>query len=346
VKMTQQPGFDPDRTAVWMANYDGACRFSQYGIGYADLFRRLNLPQIPVVAPLTSTRFDELSGLFGLRFTALLLQGWMAAEVLQRLRLHIRPYEKKPGECDRVFESGIKDIAKAMVQPNGRPSWQNRNLFSALRRAAKALEDVPVDRSKQRPTIGIVGEFYTVLNSWANQDLIRTLEGLGAEVRIHGLTVTNCFTLFSQHYHARNRLKEGRLNAALYYFLRNRWLMSLVNSTERCLPDELRAFGNLDVRTILDEAAPFIYYDIDPILATFTARVRQFAASGISGICNLFVLNCMIGNVTVSIFKTALRDHKNLPLLHAVYDGQKETNMLTRIEAFMHQANLYRERLG
>jgi predicted CoA-substrate-specific enzyme activase len=346
VKMTQQPGFDPDRTAVWMANYDGACRFSQYGIGYADLFRRLNLPQIPVVAPLTSTRFDELSGLFGLRFTALLLQGWMAAEVLQRLRLHIRPYERKPGECDRVFESGIKDIAKAMVQPNGRPSWQNRNLFSALRRAAKALEDVPVDRSKQRPTIGIVGEFYTVLNSWANQDLIRTLEGLGAEVRIHGLTVTNCFTLFSQHYHARNRLKESRLNAALYYFLRNRWLMSLVNSTERCLPDELRAFGNLDVRTILDEAAPFIYYDIDPILATFTARVRQFAASGISGICNLFVLNCMIGNVTVSIFKTALRDHKNLPLLHAVYDGQKETNMLTRIEAFMHQANLYRERLG
>ncbi|MES0363866.1 MAG: acyl-CoA dehydratase activase, partial [Desulfobacteria bacterium] len=164
VKMTQQPGFDPDRTAVWMANYDGACRFSQYGIGYADLFRRLNLPQIPVIAPLTSTRFDELSGLFGLRFTALLLQGWMAAEVLQRLRLHIRPYEKKPGECDRVFESGIKDIAKAIVQPNGRPSWQNRNLFSAFRRAAKALEDVPVDRSKKRPTIGIVGEFYTVLN--------------------------------------------------------------------------------------------------------------------------------------------------------------------------------------
>jgi predicted CoA-substrate-specific enzyme activase len=345
VKMTQQPGFDPDRTAVWMANYDGACRFSQYGIGYADLFRRLNLPQIPVIAPLTSTRFDELSGLFGLRFTALLLRGWMAAEVLERLRLHIRPYEKKPGECDRVFESGINDIAKAMVQPNGRPSWQNRNLFSALRRAAKALDDVPVDRSKKRPTIGIVGEFYTVLNSWANQDLIRTLEKLGAEVRIHGLTVTNCFTLFSQHYHARNRLKESRLNAALYYFLRNRWLMSSVNRTERCMPDELRAFGNLDARTILDEAAPFIHYDIDPILATLTTRVRQFAASGISGICNLFVLNCMLGNVTVSIFKKALRDHKNLPLLHAVYDGQKETNMLTRIEAFMHQANLYQERL-
>jgi predicted nucleotide-binding protein (sugar kinase/HSP70/actin superfamily) len=217
-------------------------------------------------------------------------------------------------------------------------------VLSALRRAVRALEAVPVDRSKKRPTIGIVGEFYTVLNRWANQDLIRTLEELGAEVRMHGLTVTNCFTLFSQHYHARNRLKESKLNAALYYFLRNRWLMSSVRRTERCMPDELQAFGNLDVRTILDEAAPFIYYDIDPILATFTTRVRRFAASGISGICNLFVLNCMLGNITVSIFKKALTDHENLPLLHAVYDGQKKTNMLTRVEAFMHQATLYQQK--
>jgi predicted nucleotide-binding protein (sugar kinase/HSP70/actin superfamily) len=343
--MTQQPEFDPDRTAVWMPNYDGACRFSQYSIGHADLFRRMSLPQIPVIAPLTSTRFEELSGLFGLRFTSLLWQGWMAAEVLERLRLHVRPYEKEQGESNRVFESGIRDIAEAIIQPNGRPSWQNRKVLSAFRRAAKALQAIPVDRSNERPTIGIVGEFYTVLNRWANQDLIRTLEELGAEVRIHGLTVTNCFTLFSQRYHARNRLKQGKLNGALYYFLRNRWHMSWVRRTERCMPDELQAFGNLDVRTILDEAAPFIYCDIDPILATFTTRVRQFAASRISGICNLFVLNCMLGNVMVSIFKRALQDHKNLPLLHAVYDGQKETNMLTRVEAFMHQAKLYQERL-
>jgi hypothetical protein len=110
------------------------------------------------------------------------------------------------------------------------------------------------------------------------------------------------------------------------------------------MPDELRPFGTLDARTILDEVAPFIYYDIDPILATFTTRVRRFAASGICGIYNLFVLNCMLGNVTVSIFKDALKDYENLPVLHAVYDAQQETNLLTRIEAFMHQARRYRER--
>jgi predicted nucleotide-binding protein (sugar kinase/HSP70/actin superfamily) len=344
VKMTRQSGFDPDRTAVWMASYDGACRFSQYGIGYADLFRRMGLPQIPVIAPLTSTRFDEFSRLFGLRFISLLWQGWMAAEVLERLRLHVRPYETRQGETDRVFESVRQDVLKAVAQPNGRPSWSNRGVLSALKRAVKSLEAIPVDRSERRPTIGVLGEFYTVLNHWANHDLTRTLEELGAEVRIHGLTVTNCYTLFSEHYYARNQLKQRKLGAALFYFLRNRWLMACVGRAERCMPDELRPFGTLEARTILNEVAPFIYYDIDPILATFTTRVRRFAASGICGIYNLFVLNCMLGNVTVSIFKNALRDYENLPVLHAVYDAQQETNMLTRIEAFMHQARLYQER--
>ncbi|MBW1895871.1 MAG: hypothetical protein JRI47_02325, partial [Deltaproteobacteria bacterium] len=88
----------------------------------------------------------------------------------------------------------------------------------------------------------------------------------------------------------------------------------------------------------------FIHYDIDPILATFTARVRRFGAEGVSGICNLFVLNCMIGNITVPIFREALKDYKGLPVLSAIYDGQQQTNMLTRVEAFMHQARLYKER--
>jgi predicted CoA-substrate-specific enzyme activase len=344
VKLTREPGFDPGRTAILMQNYDGACRFSQYGIGHADLFRRLGLPQIPVIAPLTSTRFDEFSGLFGLRFTKLLWQGWLAAEVLNRLRLHVRPYETHPGDTDELYAKGIRDIARAVAQPNGRPSIWSGEILSALRRSAKALQALPTDRSENRPIVGVLGEFYTVLNGWANRGLIPTLEKLGAEVAIHGLTVSNFYTLFSEHYYPRKRLSEGKAGSALYYFLRNQWVMSWVRQVEACLPNELRPFGTLDTKTILREAEPFIHYDIDPVLATFTTRVRRFASSGVCGICNLFVLNCMLGNITVPIFKNALKSYQSLPVLHAVYDGQKETNMLTRIEAFVHQAKLYKER--
>jgi predicted nucleotide-binding protein (sugar kinase/HSP70/actin superfamily) len=217
----------------------------------------------------------------------------------------------------------------------------NQEVLRIVRGSVKALEAVPVDRSEKRPRVGIVGEFYTVLNRWANQDLVRTLEELGAEVTTHGLTVTNFFALFSQHYYSRNCLKRGKVGSAFYYFFRNQWMMSWVRRVEAHLPQTLRPFGTLHSKTILREVEPFIHYDIDPVLATFTARVRRYAASRISGICNLFVLNCMLGNVSVPVFKHALRAHPNLPLLHAVYDGQKQTNMLTRIEAFVHQAKLY-----
>jgi hypothetical protein len=120
--------------------------------------------------------------------------------------------------------------------------------------------------------------------------------------------------------------------------------MSWVRRVESRLPNELIPFGTLDTKTILRETLPYIHYDIDPVLATLTARVRRFAASGVSGICNLFVLNCMLGNVTVPIFKRALQGYPHLPMLHAVYDGQKATNMVTRIEAFLHQAKLYQDR--
>jgi hypothetical protein len=39
-------------------------------------------------------------------------------------------------------------------------------------------------------------------------------------------------------------------------------------------------------------------------------------------------------------------DHNDIPFLNMAYDGQEETNTLTRLEAFMHQARQYRRQMG
>ena len=343
VKMTELPGFEPRRTAVFTANYDGACRFSQYALGYADLFHRMGLDEVPVVGPVTSTRFDEFSTLVGLKFTMSLWKGWLAAEALERLRFHVRPYERRKGETDEVYAKGVRSIAKVLERPT-RSLIFDHGLLSALRDGVERLYSVPIDRGRRRPVVGLVGEFYSVLNSWANHDLIRTLETLGAEVKIHGLTVSNCFTFFSEQYYARYRAGKKEYGSALYYLVRNRWLISWINRIEAHLNGDLKPFGILRAKTILKEARPLLHYDIDPILATLTARVRNFAKHGVCGINNIFVLNCMIGNTLIPIFKQALAPYKNLPVLNSVYDGQKGTNMKTRIEAFVHQAGLYQER--
>jgi predicted nucleotide-binding protein (sugar kinase/HSP70/actin superfamily) len=341
--MTERVDFNPRHAAFFILNYDGACRFSQYALGHANLLHRLGLDEVPVIGPLTSTRFDEFSRLVGLNFTMSLWKGWLAAEILERIRFHVRPYEKNKGETDRVYAKGVRSIARMLEKPSGALMHDHR-LLTALKNAVDALDAVPTDRAERRPVIGLIGEFYSVLNSWVNHDLIRTLEALGAEVKIHGLTVSNCFTFFSEHYYGRYRLREREYRAALYYLLRNRFLMSWVEKIEAHVNGDLRPFGILRAKTILRKVRPVLHYDIDPILATLTARAQNFAEEGVNGINNIFVLNCMLGNTLVPIFKRALRRYKNLPVLHTVYDGQKQTNMKTRIEAFVHQAKLYQER--
>ncbi|HBN26739.1 MAG TPA: hypothetical protein DD405_04640 [Desulfobacteraceae bacterium] len=344
VKMTHEPGFDPEHAAFFMLNYDGACRFSQYSLGHAALFKHMGIPEVPVIAPLCSTRFEELTGLFGLGFTVQLWQGLMATEVLDRFRLHVRPYEKNFGETDRVYESGIEEISEATAHCRGIFSIVDYKIHSALKKAVRALEKVDVDMSVPRPIIGIVGEFYTVLNRWANQDFVRILEDLGIEVKIHGLTITNNLAFYSAYYYHKDRLKKGKIGAAFYYFLRKFWVDFCIKHAEESLDSSFSPFGILDRKTILSEAEPYIHFDIDAILSTFTARARGFALSGVSGLCNIYVLNCMLGNISIPVLKNALQEYKNFPLMNLVFDAQMGTNMLTRIEAFVHQVKLYHNR--
>jgi hypothetical protein len=36
-------------------------------------------------------------------------------------------------------------------------------------------------------------------------------------------------------------------------------------------------------------------------------------------------------------------DHNNIPVLNIAYEGQKDSQTITRLEAFMHQARAYRQ---
>jgi hypothetical protein len=49
----------------------------------------------------------------------------------------------------------------------------------------------------------------------------------------------------------------------------------------------------------------------------------------------------MPGTIVGAVMKRYREDHNNIPFLNMAYDGQEETNTLTRLEAFMHQARQF-----
>jgi len=333
VKRAQREDFDPDRAAFVTLNFDGSCRMSQYGLSQKLVLKRLGLSHVPVIAPITSIRHDDASRMFGINWAKAIWKGWLATDVLLKKLLHTRPYEMNEGQSDRVYENSIEEISAGIVK--GR-------FYEALVKSMAAMDAIPVKR-ENRPIIGIVGEFYSCMNPWANNDLIKQLESLGAEAR-YGPSTTDYLVYFNEAY-PRIHMSRGEYFAALYYYIRRYWFMRWKAKIEGMLGDDL--YEDCSVPKMaerIETASPYATDAIDPVVTVNLSKAKQYAARGCSGIANLIVLNCLYGTLATAIYKKIQREHNQIPMLTMIYEGLKPTNEKTRIEAFMYQAKSYNER--
>jgi len=332
VKMTQLDDFNPDGAAFVMLNFDGSCRLSQYALSQKLVLKRLGLGHIPVIAPVVSIRRDECTQLFGLKWAQAVWKGWLATDVLLKKLLHIRPYEIDKGESDRIYTHAIGDIASGIVKGE---FWQ------ALNRSITAMDEIPT-RNEDRPIVGIVGEFYTCMNSWANNDIIREFEVLGAEARL-GPTTTDYLIYYNEVY-PQTHFSGGKYLSALYYYLRRFPFMHWKGKIEGMIEDGLGDCRIPKVEDLVALAAPYVSDDIDPVVTVNVAKAKNYAMQSCSGIANLIILNCLFGTLSTAIYRGIQREHNRIPVLNMIYDGLQQTNAKTRIEAFIHQAKLCHER--
>jgi len=332
--MTELEDFNPDRSSFFTLNFDGSCRLTQYPLSFKLVLKRLGLVRIPVIAPATSIRLDEASELLGLDCVAGIWKGWLATDVLIKKLLHIRPYELNKGETEAAYERAIQVVASGLAR---------REFWRPFADAVEAMDRVPV-RRETRPVIGIVGEFYSCMNNWANNDIIKHFESLGAETRM-GPTTTDYMVYFN-HAYPGTHFSSGEYPAALYYYFRRFWLARWQRRIEGTLGEELAEFAIPSIRERVEQASPYVSPDIDPVVTVNIAKAEGYAAQGCAGIANLIVLNCVFGSLATAIYKKVQREHNQIPMLTMIYDGLKQTNEKTRIEAFVHQAKAYHERYG
>jgi predicted nucleotide-binding protein (sugar kinase/HSP70/actin superfamily) len=344
VKFTENKDFNQHKTALFLFTYDGSCRYSQYGFSYKIVLNNLGYSDVVLLTPLFSCRYDEMTGMFGLNFTQVLWKGWLCGGILENYLLATRPYEIEKGSADRAYLQAMDMVSTACSEFSSMKYLYDEKIIKALKDGIGLIKSVPVDKTIKRPKIGILGEFFTVISPWANNELFRKIESLGGEVRTNGLfSLTNFISFFSERYYPQENWKNSKFIDSYYYELRKHWLLNWAQKLEKEIDDE-SMIRLIPTKKMVDRISPFINPDLDPVSTTYLARIIDFAERGISGINYLIVLNCMLSNMTIPIIKKILSDYNNLPLLSTPYDGFKGTNTLTRIEAFIHQAKLYREK--
>jgi predicted CoA-substrate-specific enzyme activase len=333
VKLVKDPNFDHERAAFFMPSGNGPCRFGQYHRFHRLILDDLGFHHVPIYSPnQDETLYSDL-GIMGSQFTRLGWQGIVAVDLLMKKLLETRPYEKERGKTDQVYQESLKRICEAILK--------GEDLEEALRRGVEQFNQIEVDGLGTKPLIGIVGEIFVRLNRFANEDVIRKIEQFGGEAWIAPLTE---WILYINTIAKKRSLKKKSFSNLLKVFLTDYYQKKDEHHLEKIFKGQLRKFGEPKTKSIFKKAKPYLDSSFEGEAILSVGKTIDFARRGASGIVNIMPFTCMPGTIVSTILKRYREENHNIPILNMAYDGQEQTNSLTRLEAFMYQAKEFQNR--
>jgi len=83
------------------------------------ILKKLGFENVPVYSPQQDTQFYKDLNIAGGDFSLKAWQGLVAFDLLGKLLLQIRPYEKNTGETEELYEHYLVKIYEALKSRNG-----------------------------------------------------------------------------------------------------------------------------------------------------------------------------------------------------------------------------------
>jgi len=331
IRECRSEAFDRSNSVFLMPASLGPCRFGQYRILQRTVLDANGFEDVEILSPTSENSYRG----FGEHPQALRLLAWtgvVAVDLLLKLRYEFRPYELEHGVVDAAYQRGLRLIEDATAAGGG------RHLLRALDAIVADFEALSVDRSTPRPVVAMLGEIYVMLNQHSNQEIIRQLEAAGAEV-VTG-TLSEWF-----HFADETKMDRDVLFGTWSSFLGTKSLSAYQRVTERRMHARvehlLRQAPDPPMRQLMEMARPYF----DPLLGTETlltvSKVVHYAGNGVSGVVNVMPFSCMPGIVVTGLAGRLRNDFGRLPWLDINFDGQRITNIRTRLEAFVHQVTQF-----
>ena len=334
LKKTKEQGFDPRRAAFFMPGSSGPCRFGQY-----SCLQRLVLKQsgfsntIPVVAPNQDGNFYEHFQRFKKDPTRLAFDGIAAIDLLFKVLLKVRPYEVKPGSADEVYRKWVKRIEVAIEA-----GIAEEKLAAVMADCAQEFAQVEVDRSQKKPLIAVVGEIYVRSHVFANDEIVRKLETLGAQVSLA------CFAewlYYTNHTRKLMAKRWGDYKLQLQNYLK----MQIQHRIEKRLAKPLeKYFGQLaegKITEVLEAASDYLHESFEGEAILSVGKIAEMYHHGAAGAVNVMPFTCMPSTIVSAITRQVSADAGGMPIINISYDGQQDPTLQTRLEAFVYQVRAF-----
>lgn len=332
--------YDPAHTALLLAQTCGPCRATNYIALLRKALTDAGFPEVPVLS-VNRGRPGQPSLPLSAKLLHKLIISCLYADMLQRLSLACRTYERRAGATDDLLESWL-ERACAAVACNG-DSFARDMLRMAYDFSAVSCDVFP------KPRVGVVGEILLRYHPTANNNILTLIREEGGEPVLTDLTdfLLYCLTDSFLDY----RLLGGRAMPAFISWcvhLRIERLRDAMRAALAKNASRLPGAAARPVTRITDLAA-----EAGELIALghragegwlLTADMLEFTAHGIPNVLCLQPFGCLPNHVTGKGVIKAVKQLRPLANVAAVdYDpGSSETNQNNRIKLFMSMA---RERL-
>ncbi len=321
LKLLVHGGVRPDRMALFMPTSDGPCRFGQYGPYIKGVLEEMGYGDVKVISPTCNDGYDGL----GEQANELVRTSWRAmigAELLTKLLLRTRPYEREKGAADAAFEQALSCFCRAVEERGKRPGEWMERLKGSLARGRGFLHAVPADYSAPRPLIGIVGEIFCRLNHFSNDDVVRKVEEAGGECWLSDVSEWLWYTNAA---HIR-LLKRFRKHLTLEMFgAKLKWHLQHRDEADlySVFGADFRGYEEAhDINEVLELARPYLTPDgaLGEMLLS-VGKTVYLHRKGADGVLDINPFSCMNGIVSEAVYPRLSRDCDGLPVRVIYYDG-------------------------
>jgi len=349
LKVIRDEKFDPRKTAFFMPAASGPCRFGMYSCLHRLILRYAGAEDVPVIAPNQDSGFyREFTKDFKASVAGKFMKDvWVAVvgiDLLRKAVLHLRPLAVAPKGIQQVYEQSVKRWTQAV---------ENRFSFSRMRRLMESIAEdfavIKLDGEVQKPMIGIVGEIYVRSHPFANSNVIARLEELGAVCDLASLAEWVYYTNFTRSREARRRgqFRNWSINVFQDY-LQHRIEKTLAVPLEKMLWHGLPARENTakmavpqlaegPVEHVIELARPYLHHSFEGEAILSIGKTVEYHHQGFGGVVNVMPFSCMPSTVVSSQTMRVSADCADMPILNLSFDGQDDSTLTTRLEAFVEQ---------
>ncbi|ERI89612.1 putative CoA-substrate-specific enzyme activase [Clostridiales bacterium oral taxon 876 str. F0540] len=329
--------YDVNKLAVLISQTGGGCRATNY-IGFLrKALKEAGYDNIPVIS-LNALGMEKNPGFkisAGLLNKAMI--GLVYGDLLMRVLLKTRPYERIEGSANLLYESWVNRCKESVTKGDLKLFRKN------IERIVEDFDNLPL-KDIIKPKVGLVGEILVKFHPTANNNVIDVIEKEGAEAVMPDLMDFMLYCAYDANF--KYKYLSGTKKRQIYSNAAILGMEFYRKEMKRALHKSKRFEAPKSIRKLAEGAEPILSLGNQTGEGWFlTAEMVELIESGVKNVICMQPFACLPNHVTGKGMIKALKTKYSGANITAIdYDpGASEVNQLNRIKLMLSVAfkNLY-----